>query len=88
MIPLLDNVFVTELRATPKRTAAELGVMLGVSSNPKIKLAKVLAVGPDVSSVEVDDVVVLDWHGAYPLITKEGEQAIIKETFILAKVPL
>ena len=74
MQPLHDKVLIERIE-NEKQTAS--GILLTRTDGPEY--AKVLAIGPDVEQVAVDDVVLVDWNKA----TKYKEQYFIKEESIV-----
>jgi co-chaperonin GroES (HSP10) len=80
--PLRDNVLVID---TEKPEETDSGIYLGkAKSDNSTKTATVLAVGPDVTEVKVDDVVYIVWSNAK--VVKDGDQylGVISENDILA----
>jgi co-chaperonin GroES (HSP10) len=82
VLPLKTQVLVAENK---KEDTTESGIIIegarGVGNTAK---ATVLAVGPDVTDVKVDDVVLLDWSKASPVKIGDVQRAMIKEEFIIA----
>jgi co-chaperonin GroES (HSP10) len=82
VLPLKTQVLVAENK---KEDTTESGIIIegarGVGNTAK---ATVLAVGPDVTDVKVDDVVLLDWSKASPVKLGDVQRAMIKEEFIIA----
>ena len=77
------------------RTVDEMGVLISLDVNPadmgkiigrsgNTAKATILAVGPDVTDVKVDDVILLDWAKASPVKIGDVQRAMIKEEFIIA----
>ena len=81
VLPLKTQVLVAENK---KEDTTESGIIIegarGVGSTAK---ATVLAVGPDVKDVKVDDVILLDWSKASPIKIGDVQRAMIKEEFII-----
>jgi co-chaperonin GroES (HSP10) len=69
MRPLQDKIIVERI-VTEKQTAS--GIILKSSDEPD--RAKVVAIGPDVTEVEVGDVVLLNWNAAI----KSGDNYAIR----------
>lgn len=82
MNPLGTRVLIAEVQVEKK----SVGGIILTSDNAlrETKFAKVLAVGPDVKSVAVDDKIVLDWSKCYPVKVDGVERAIVDEENILA----
>jgi len=82
VLPLKTQVLVAENK---KEDTTESGIIIegarGVGNTAK---ATVLAVGPDVTDVKVDDVVLIDWAKASPVKIGDVQRAMIKEEFIIA----
>ena len=82
VLPLKTQVLVAENK---KEDTTESGIIIegarGIGNTAK---ATVLAVGPDVTDVKVDDVVLLDWSKASPVKIGDVQRAMIKEEFIIA----
>ena len=81
VLPLKTQVLVAENK---KEDTTESGIIIegarGVGNTAK---ATVLAVGPDVTDVKVDDVILLDWSKASPVKIGDVQRAMIKEEFII-----
>jgi len=82
VLPLKTQVLVAENK---KEDTTESGIIIegarGVGNTAK---ATVLAVGPDVTDVKVNDVILLDWSKASPVKIGDVQRAMIKEEFIIA----
>ena len=82
ILPLKTQVLVAENK---KEDTTESGIIIegtrGIGGTAK---ATVLAVGPDVTDVKVDDVILLDWSKASPVKIGDVQRAMIKEEFIIA----
>jgi co-chaperonin GroES (HSP10) len=82
IVPMKDRVLVAENK---KEDTTESGIIIeGTRGAGNTAKATVLAVGPDVTSVKVNDVVLLDWVKASPVKVGDVQRAMIKEEFILA----
>jgi len=81
ILPLKTQVLVAENK---KEDKTESGIIIegarGVGGTAK---ATVLAVGPDVTDVKVNDVILLDWSKASPVKVGDVQRAMIKEEFII-----
>jgi len=81
ILPLKTQVLVAENK---KEDTTESGIIIegarGVGNTAK---ATVLAVGPDVKDVKVNDVILLDWSKASPVKVGDVQRAMIKEEFII-----
>jgi co-chaperonin GroES (HSP10) len=82
VLPLKTQVLVAENK---KEDTTESGIIIeGTRGMGNTAKATVLAVGPDVTDVKVDDVVLLDWTKASPVKIGDVQRAMIKEEFIIA----
>jgi co-chaperonin GroES (HSP10) len=82
ILPLNTQVLVAENK---KEDKTESGIIIEGIRNPlNTAKATVLAVGPDVTDVKIDDVVLLDWAKASPVKLGDVQRAMIKEEFIIA----
>ena len=82
VLPLKTQVLVAENK---KEDTTESGIIIEVTRGTgNTAKATVLAVGPDVTDVKVDDVVLLDWAKASPVKIGDVQRAMIKEEFIIA----
>ena len=80
--PLNTQVLVAENK---KEDKTESGIIIEGIRNPlNTAKATVLAVGPDVTEVKINDVVLLDWAKASPVKIGDVQRAMIKEEFIIA----
>ena len=82
ILPLNTQVLVAENK---KEDKTESGIIIEGIRNPlNTAKATVLAVGPDVTEVKINDVVLLDWAKASPVKLGDVQRAMIKEEFIIA----
>jgi len=82
VLPLKTQVLVAENK---KEDTTESGIIIeGTRGMGNTAKATVLAVGPDVTDVKVDDVVLIDWAKASPVKIGDVQRAMIKEEFIIA----
>ena len=82
VLPLKTQVLVAENK---KEDTTESGIIIeGTRGMGNTAKATVLAVGPDVTDVKVDDVILLDWAKASPVKIGDVQRAMIKEEFIIA----
>jgi len=82
VLPLKTQVLVAENK---KEDTTESGIIIeGTRGMGNTAKATVLAVGPDVTDVKVNDVVLLDWTKASPVKIGDVQRAMIKEEFIIA----
>lgn len=80
--PLKKKVLVAENKA---ETKSESGIILeGATSVNESKRATVLAIGPDVTLVNVGDIVLLEWTKAHVVKVGDAQRAIIDEDNIVA----
>jgi co-chaperonin GroES (HSP10) len=78
--PMHDKVLVAE---NAKDTTTESGIILG-GRNIDSPKATVIAIGPDVTEVNVGDVVLLDWSKASAVKVDGVQRAIVKQEHIIA----
>jgi co-chaperonin GroES (HSP10) len=82
VLPLKTQVLVAENK---KEDTTESGIVIeGTRGMGNTAKATVLAIGPDVTDVKVDDVVLIDWAKASPVKIGDVQRAMIKEEFIIA----
>ena len=80
--PLKKKVLVAENKA---ETKSESGIILeGATSVNESKRATVLAIGPDVTLVNVGDIVLLEWTKVHVVKVGDAQRAIIDEDNIVA----
>jgi chaperonin GroES len=80
--PLKKKVLVAENKAETKSAS---GIILeGATSVNESKRATVLAIGPDVTLVNVGDVVLLEWAKAQAVKVGDAQRAIVDEDNIVA----
>lgn len=80
--PLHKKVLVAENKS---ETKSESGIILeGANSVRESKRATVLAIGPDVTDVQVGNVVLLDWSKASVVKVGDAQRAMIDEENIVA----
>lgn len=80
--PLFKKVLIAEVKAVTK---SESGIILdGANSVREQNRAKVLAIGPDVTDVKVDDLILLDWTKASVVKVDGAQRAIIDQDHIVA----
>lgn len=77
--PLKDKVVLEQIQ---KETTTTSGIVLTTPDRDAQTEAVVIAVGPEVEEVKVDDRVIVDWSRA----GKAGDFYVIKEEFIVAVV--
>jgi len=79
--PLHKKVLVAENKT---ETVTESGLILeGANSVRESKRATVLAVGPEVTTVKVGDVVLLEWNKASVVKIGDVQRAIVDEEHIV-----
>jgi len=81
--PLADRVVMQAEQAEAKTAS---GIYLPDKAQEKPKEAKVIAVGPDVKTVKVGDIVIYEEFAGTNVKIGQDEYAIVKEEKILAKV--
>jgi co-chaperonin GroES (HSP10) len=80
--PLKKKVLVAENKTETKSAS---GIILeGATSVNESKRATVLAIGPDVTLVNVGDVVLLEWSKAQAVKVGDAQRAIVDEDNIVA----
>ena len=81
ILPLKTQVLVAENK---KDDTTESGIIIeGTRGTGMTAKATVLAIGPDVTDVKVNDVILLDWTKASPVKVGDVQRAMIKEEFII-----
>lgn len=78
--PLKDNVLIAQIK-TENATAS--GIVLSGGDLGETKTAVVLAVGPDVLDIKVDDVVIPTWGKASVVMVDGNARMMIKEEDIM-----
>jgi co-chaperonin GroES (HSP10) len=84
--PTRDNILVTQAEAEGGERTTESGLILTASVETGIKPAHVVAVGPDVTTVEPGSKVYLKWSECTALTHGGIEAALCKEKYVLAIV--
>lgn len=79
--PLADRVVAVREKAAPKTTS---GIYLPDNAKEKPVLAKVVAVGPDVKSLKVNEVIIYKEYSTTELKIDGTEYLIVKEEDVLA----
>jgi len=80
--PLKKKVLVAENKAETKSAS---GIILeGATSVNESKRATVWAIGPDVTLVNVGDIVLLEWTKAHVVKVGDAQRAIVDEDNIVA----
>jgi co-chaperonin GroES (HSP10) len=80
--PLKDKVLVAENNS---ETKSESGIILDhANSVRESKTGTVLAIGPDVTEVQVGDKVLLDWSKASVVKLGDAQRVVLKESDIVA----
>ena len=84
VFPLGNRILAAEVK---KERKSEGGLILeGVSSVKETAAAKILAVGPEVKTIKVGDVVYLDWAKTKLVIIDGAQRVILDEEDITALV--
>jgi chaperonin GroES len=81
--PLKNKIIIGEV-VKSKQTAS--GIVVKGNIDAEVRLAKVIAVGPDVIEVKVDDYVIPEWHKAKPVMIDGMQRAVILEDDIIGIV--
>ena len=82
--PLKKKILIAENKSEHK---TDSGIILeGATSVKESKQATVLAIGPDVTMVNVGDVIMLEWHKAQVVKIGDAQRAIVDEEFVVAVV--
>lgn len=82
--PLKKKVLVAENKV---EQTTESGIILeGTTSNRESRRGTVLAVGPQVTLVEVGDVILLEWNKAQIVKIDDAQRVIIDEEHIVAVI--
>lgn len=80
--PLFKKVLVAEVKAVTK---SDSGIILdGANSVREQNRGKVLAIGPDVTDVQVGDTILLDWTKASVVKVDGVQRAIVDQDHIVA----
>ena len=80
--PLHKKVLVAENKS---EVTSESGIILdGANSVRESKRATVLAVGPEVTTVKVGDVILLEWNKASVVKIGDAQRAMVDEEHIVA----
>lgn len=80
--PLKDKVLVAENNSEVK---SESGIILdNANSVRESKTGTVLAIGPDVTEVQVGNKILLDWSKASVVKIDDAQRVVIKESDIVA----
>ena len=84
VFPLGKKILAAEVK---KERKSEGGLILeGVSSVKETAAARILAVGPEVKTIKVGDVVYLDWSKTKLVIIDGAQRVIVDEEDITALV--
>lgn len=82
VMPLKKRVLVAEMKNEVK---SESGIILeGANSVRESRMGKVLAVGPDVTAVQVGDKILLDWTKGAMIKIDDAQRVMIDEEHIVA----
>lgn len=81
--PLNSKVLISENKSEQKTTS---GIIIEGVSTADTKTGTVLAIGPDVKTVKVGDVIYLDWQKCTVVKSGDKYRAIVDEEFITAIV--
>jgi co-chaperonin GroES (HSP10) len=80
--PLKSNVLVAENNS---ETKSDSGIILDhANSVRESKTGTVLAIGPDVTEVQVGDKILLDWSKASVVKIDDAQRVVLKESDIVA----
>lgn len=82
VIPLKTRVLVAE-NATEQKSAAGI-ILEGANSVRESRSGTVLAIGPEVKTVAVGDVIYLEWSKASVVKVGDAQRVIIEESDIVA----
>ena len=85
---LKDNVLIAKEEAKETERVTASGIILtGTADDDRSsKPATVLAIGPDVTTVDKGDYVYLDWATAIPITVNGNKASIIAEEHIKARL--
>lgn len=84
IIPRNTKILAAEIK---KERKSESGIILeGVNSVKETAAAQVLAVGPDVNGIAVNDVVYLDWAKTKLVVVDGAQRVIVDEEDVMALV--
>ena len=79
----IKNKVIIQLDNTERETVLDSGIVLTMKSKDEAQRAKVIAVGPDVEYVKVDDIVIPNWNAAEETKFEKEKYYIIKEDEIV-----
>ena len=81
--PLGKKVIIAEIK---KETTTASGIMIKGNIDADVKLAKVIAVGPDCIDIKVGDKIIPEWSKARPVMIDTNQRAVILEDDIIGIV--
>jgi co-chaperonin GroES (HSP10) len=79
--PTRDKIYIAESK---KQEQSASGIILTSDRGGDTALAIVLAVGPDVTEVKVNDRILVDWTKCAAVIIDGVQRGVIKETDVIA----
>lgn len=82
--PTKKNVLIAQIA---RKTVSTGGIIIeGAKSVSDNETARVLAIGPEVTEVAVNDEVLVDWAKGSPITVNGDQRIVIKEEFIVAVI--
>ena len=78
--PLKKNVLVVRLK---KKSTTESGIILQNDHDGNVDRAQVIAIGNEVTMVNTDDIIFVDWNKANPVTLKEIPHYVVSEDNIV-----
>lgn len=81
--PLKNKIVIAEIK---KETSTASGILIKGNIDADVKLAKVIAVGPDCIDVKEGDAVVPDWSKGRPVMIDGMQRAVLTEDDIIGIV--
>ena len=81
--PLGKKVIIAEIK---KETTTASGIMIKGNIDADVKLAKIIAVGPDCIDVKIGMTVVPDWSKGRPVMIDGSQRAYLSEDDIIGIV--
>jgi co-chaperonin GroES (HSP10) len=79
MLKPIKSKILIQLHNNEKETVLESGIVLTTKDRDEAQLAKVLAIGPEVEFVKVDDIILPNWNQAAPTKFEKEDYFLVKE---------
>jgi len=78
--PILKNILIVRLK---KKTTTEAGIILQSDYDGNVDRAQVIAVGPEVTHVQKDDIIFVDWNKVAPVTVDDVPHYVVKEDNVI-----